>query len=110
MSKLSVILAIALGAAFAVCLLLREAGREPPRVAEEEPFRPERCMLPQEPVTEVPYRSVAEATDSPLPDELVLGVRVGDQARAYPIRLMNDPPERKVLNDTVGGRPILATW
>lgn len=110
MSRLWIILAVALAGVFTVCLVLRETGHEPPGIVEEEPFRPERCMLPQEPVTEVPYRAVAEATDRPLPDELVLGVTVGGQTRAYPINLMNDPPERKVLNDTVGGRPILATW
>jgi hypothetical protein len=42
-------------------------------------------------------------------DDLVLGVVVGGEARAYPINLMWEPPN-EVLNDTLGGEPIAATW
>jgi hypothetical protein len=42
-------------------------------------------------------------------DEMVLGVMVGDEARAYPVNLMWEP-QIEVLNDTVGGAAITATW
>jgi hypothetical protein len=42
-------------------------------------------------------------------DDLVLGVVAGGEARAYPINLMWEP-QNEVLNDTLGGEPIAATW
>jgi hypothetical protein len=40
-------------------------------------------------------------------DELVLGVAIGDQAKAYPITILNG---REMVNDGLGGVPILVTW
>jgi hypothetical protein len=42
-------------------------------------------------------------------DDLVLGVVIGGQARAYPVNLMWKP-ENEVLNDRLGGAAITATW
>ena len=42
-------------------------------------------------------------------DDLVLGVVVGSEARAYPMNLMWEPPN-ETLNDTVGGAAIAVTW
>ncbi|MCH8101913.1 MAG: DUF3179 domain-containing protein, partial [Chloroflexi bacterium] len=42
-----------------------------------------------------------------LPEELVLGVEINGEARAYPHRLMQF---REVANDVVGGVPILVSW
>ena len=42
-------------------------------------------------------------------DDMVIGVVVGAAARAYPINLMWEPVN-EVLNDTLGGEPITATW
>jgi hypothetical protein len=42
-------------------------------------------------------------------DDLVIGVVVGGEARAYPVNLMWEPVN-EVLNDTLGGQPITATW
>jgi hypothetical protein len=61
-------------------------------------------------VTRVPAVPVREVGDALRPDELVLGTVVGGTARAYPVSLLNDPPVRKVVNDTLGGRAIAATW
>jgi hypothetical protein len=48
------------------------------------------------------------ASDIHLPDsEMVMAVRVGSDARAYPIRQM---AYHHVLNDTVGGEPIVVTY
>jgi hypothetical protein len=42
-------------------------------------------------------------------DDLVLGVVVGGEARAYPVNLMWEP-QNEALNDTLGGEAIAATW
>ena len=42
-------------------------------------------------------------------DELVLGVVVGKEARAYPINTLTGP-RREIINDRLGGRAIAATW
>jgi uncharacterized protein DUF3179 len=41
------------------------------------------------------------------PDELVMGVEINDDARAYPVGLLR---RREIVNDVVGGIPILITW
>jgi len=41
------------------------------------------------------------------PDERVLGVVVGGEARAYPLI---DLDRHEVVDDRVGGKPIAATW
>jgi hypothetical protein len=69
-----------------------------------------RFVLPQDPVTDFPVQRVSEAGDALNPSELVLGVTIGHQSRAYPINMLNDAPRRKILNDRLGGRPIAATW
>ena len=42
-------------------------------------------------------------------DDMVLGVVIEGEARAYPVNLMWEP-ENEVLNDTLGGAAITATW
>jgi hypothetical protein len=42
-------------------------------------------------------------------DEIVIGVVANGEARAYPVNLMWKP-ENEVLNDTLGGQPVAATW
>lgn len=41
--------------------------------------------------------------------ELVLGVVIEDEARAYPINMLTGPI-REIFNDTLGGKSIAATW
>ena len=53
---------------------------------------------------------VVPASESGLrDDEMVLGVVVEGEARAYPVNLMWEP-QNEVLNDTLGGAAITATW
>lgn len=40
-------------------------------------------------------------------DELVIGVEINGEAKAYPITLLNS---REMVNDELGGTPILITW
>ncbi len=40
-------------------------------------------------------------------EELVIGVVINDDARAYPIRLLSN---HEIVNDTIGGDPVVITW
>ena len=40
-------------------------------------------------------------------EELVMGVAIGDEAKAYPVGPLNS---REMVNDELGGIPILVTW
>lgn len=40
-------------------------------------------------------------------DELILGIEIKGEAKAYPISVMRS---REMVNDELGGIPILATW
>jgi hypothetical protein len=40
-------------------------------------------------------------------DQLVLGVTLDGEAKAYPINVLNS---REMVNDELAGMPILATW
>jgi hypothetical protein len=40
-------------------------------------------------------------------DELVMGVAIGGEAKAYPVGLLN---RREMVNDELAGIPILVTW
>jgi hypothetical protein len=81
-----------------------------PKARVPEKFLPDRYMLPQEPVSEFQVKKVKEALQALSPEELVLGVVVGKEARAYPINMLNRQPGTKVLNDTLDGRPVIASW
>jgi hypothetical protein len=40
-------------------------------------------------------------------EELVIGLTIGEESRAYPVALLS---LHEVVNDTVGGQPVLVTW
>jgi len=54
-------------------------------------------------------RTAKQAAQQLNDKELVLGVVVGGQARAYPINMLTGPV-REIINDRLGGRAIAATW
>lgn len=41
------------------------------------------------------------------PDEMVMGLTVDGDSRAYPVGIMRF---REMVNDNVGGRPLLVSW
>jgi hypothetical protein len=53
------------------------------------------------------FYGVEEADEEYGPEELVLGVEVDGEARAYSISLLSS---REIVNDTVAGQPIAVTW
>ena len=57
------------------------------------------------PITAPQFESAAQARLDP--DEMVLAVRSAGEARAYPIRAM---AYHHLVNDTLGGVPLVATY
>ncbi|MBI3464336.1 MAG: DUF3179 domain-containing protein [Planctomycetes bacterium] len=92
----------------AVAILAAYALRLPAQQADAD-FRPVRVVGAQKPITEFPSKRVRELRDQLNPSELVLGVTIGKESRAYPINMLTGP-SREILNDTLGGQPIAATW
>jgi hypothetical protein len=46
--------------------------------------------------------------DAPLvDDELIIGIAIDGEAKAYPITVLRS---REMVNDELGGIPILVTW
>ena len=72
-------------------------------------FRPMQVVPAQPPMTDAPVVSADEIGSRVKGRELVLGVVVNGKARAYPINMLTGP-RREIINDTLGGRPIAATW
>lgn len=74
-----------------------------------ESFYP-REAVPRPPIVkEFERLTVAEANGRVDGTELVLAVSIGDEARAYPLNMLNGP-SREVINDELGGTAIAATW
>ena len=57
------------------------------------------------PIYSPKYVTVAESTLAD--DELVMGIDINGESRAMPVGLMRF---REIVNDVIGGVPILATW
>jgi hypothetical protein len=75
-------------------------------------YRPRRVidrLLPPIVAADIPLRKADDLAGEVTDDELVLGVEIDGEARAYPINQLH-LPLREVFNDTLGGRPIAATW
>ena len=53
------------------------------------------------------FAAAKEASQWVSPSMLVLGVQLGDSARAYPERILD---YHQVVNDEIGERPIVVTW
>lgn len=49
----------------------------------------------------------AVADDTYDPEELILGVEINGDARAYSVPLLS---RHEIVNDVVGGKPIAVTW
>ena len=60
-------------------------------------------------IRNVAIRSLKTANNLIEDDELVLGVVINNQARAYAINMLNGPT-REIINDDLGGESIAATW
>ncbi len=54
-------------------------------------------------------QSFEEADQRLLDEELVIGVEINGQSRAYPINMLTGP-SREIINDKLGETAIAATW
>ena len=72
-------------------------------------FKPRRVVPPFPAIKDAPFIPASEVTDEVSDNELVLGLVINDAARAYPINMLTGP-RREIINDTLGGRAIAATW
>ncbi len=65
-------------------------------------------ILPRDFIAPVYDPEFVTAAASGWPDDAdVIGVALGDEAKAYPVSLLNS---REMVVDTIGGVPILVTW
>lgn len=72
-------------------------------------FRPVRVAPAQRPLVDPPLVAADESGSRVTERELVLGVVVDGEARAYPVNMLTGP-RREIINDVLGGRAIAATW
>ena len=77
--------------------------------AAADEFNPRKVVRPFPAITDPKIVKVGEANRFVRNDELVLGVKIGEEARAYPINQLTNPT-REIINDTLGGQAIAATW
>lgn len=94
-----------------VCVLALRSGSETESSASRLAFLSEAVavMPPFSPIVSVPNVPTSTVAGRVKPRELVIGVTVNGASRAYPLNMV-DTPERKVINDNLGGEPILITW
>ncbi len=72
-------------------------------------FRPRSVVRPFRAIRDAKFINVEDVTDQVAANELILGVVVDGDARAYPINMLTGP-SREIINDTLGGKAIAATW
>ena len=72
-------------------------------------FKPRQVVQAFDPITDPNIVSGADSGKWVFGRELVLGVVVNGEARAYPINQLTSPT-REIINDTLGDRSIAATW
>ncbi len=74
-------------------------------------FRPVAGKPVQQPIIEPPIERAADLESSEFvkDDELVIGVTLNGDYRAYPLNQLTGP-KQEVINDYLGDRPILVTW
>ena len=78
----------------------------------ERDFRPRRAVregVEFPAITDAPIAPAAKIGDRVHDGELVLGVVVDGEARAYPINMLTNPT-REIINDVLGKTAIAATW
>lgn len=72
-------------------------------------FAPMQVVPPFPAITNAPVVKVSEVGDGIHGDELVLGVEIEGEQRAYPINMLTGP-SREIINDRIGKTDFAATW
>lgn len=88
----------------------RGLAMDDPAIEGIDGFRPTQALSGAMPsIIAPPLLTEDQASETIRDDELVLGVVVNGQARAYPINMLTGP-DREIVNDVLGERAIAATW
>lgn len=69
-----------------------------------------RTLLPKDGIPSIDdpkFATAKEADKFMQPDEMVIGVNIGGDRRAYSVPLLSS---HEIVNDVVGGRKIAVTW
>jgi len=88
------------------------ASRDDARISADgdaTQFTPIRVLPKMRPNNNFPIVDAVEASKTVLNDELVLGVEINGESRAYPLNMINGP-FREILNDELAGTSIAVTW
>jgi hypothetical protein len=72
-------------------------------------YNPTKVVPAFPPIVNPPAVVASEAEELLAPNELVLGVTVNGESRAYAINMLTGP-SREIFNDQLGGQSIAATW
>lgn len=68
----------------------------------------ERDRIPRDAISPVYSPAFVSPDEASLrPEEIVMGLAINGDARAYPVGIMR---VREMVNDEVGGTPVLVTW
>jgi hypothetical protein len=93
---------------------LQHTDNRPAPEAAAGAFVPTELRPQQEPLTRFDVIPVGEAGEKVERSELVLGVTIGQESRAYPLNMLAGREDSsfnpEVLNDTLGGRSVAVTW
>ena len=88
----------------------RVADAQPADQADDvQAFKPKKLMSPRKAIVDSPFIVADEVKDQVSDSELVLGVIVEGQPRAYPINMLTGPA-REIINDRIGKTDFAATW
>ena len=72
-------------------------------------FQPKTLMPPRQAIVDAQFISADEVRNQVSDSELVLGVVVEGQPRAYPINMLTGSA-REIINDRIGQTDFAATW
>lgn len=75
----------------------------------EREFQPKKLMTPRKAIFDAPFITADQVKNQVDDSELVLGVVVEGQPRAYPINMLTGPA-REIINDRIGETNFAATW
>jgi invasion protein IalB len=84
------------------------AQSEEPSSTDRE-FQPKKVTTPRRAIVDAPFISADQVKDQVDDSELVLGVVVEGQPRAYSINMLAGP-SREIINDRIGNTDFAATW
>ena len=77
--------------------------------ADPSVFAPFQVVPPFPAITNAPVVAGMAINGEVTENELVLGVELNGESRAYPINMLTGP-DREIINDRLGGVAIAATW